>query len=367
MHPRLIVLGGFLGAGKTTTLVALAKRFVDAGQRVGIITNDQAENLVDTGIFRAAGLQAAEVAGGCFCCRFDDFTTRADELLRRVRPDVLLAEPVGSCTDIVATVLNPLRTLFPDRFDVAPYVVLVDPIRALKVLGRTERVPLSERVTYIYRMQQQEADAIALTKIDLLSPAERRTIDKLVQQQFPGRPLLGVSAVTGEGMDELAACIGSAETRGAALADLDYDIYAAGEAELGWLNESLQLVRDEPLPLDDSLLALGRILRDGCERAHVEVAHGKLMLVADDRHAVVNLVGEGTEPRLSLSGRHASRELTLTLNLRVQTSPETLRQVADASVLQWSVQLHIAISRRSQQSFSPGRPVPTHRIADVAS
>ncbi|MEQ1907742.1 MAG: GTP-binding protein [Vicinamibacterales bacterium] len=363
MRPRVIFAGGFLGAGKTTTLVALAQRFVAAGQRVGIITNDQAENLVDTGIFRAAGLQAVEVAGGCFCCRFDDFTARADELLQRVRPDVLLAEPVGSCTDIVATVLNPLRTLFPNRFEVAPYVVLVDPIRALKVLGRTERVSLSERVTYIYRMQQQEADAIALTKIDLLSASERQTIEGLVRQQFPGRPILGISAVTGEGMDELAACMGSAETRGAALEDLDYDVYAAGEAELGWLNETLRLTCDEPLPLDGSLLALGRLLQEGCERAHVEIAHGKAMLAADDRRTIVNLVGEGTAPRLSRSCEHASRELELTLNLRVQTSPETLTQIAGASVLHWAEQLRLTISSRSQKSFSPGRPVPTHRIS----
>src|SRR4051812_1403922 len=158
MSTHLVLVGGFLGAGKTTTLLRLAQQFVAERKRVAIITNDQADQLVDTDTFRAAGLDAAEVAGGCFCCRFDDFVARADSLASDVRPDVILAEPVGSCTDIVATVINPLRRLYPGRFSISGYAVVVDPVRALKVLGKTEPVGLSERITYIYRMQQDEAD-----------------------------------------------------------------------------------------------------------------------------------------------------------------------------------------------------------------
>ena len=44
----LAVLGGFLGSGKTTTLLRLARHYTAAGRSVGIVTNDQAENLVDS-------------------------------------------------------------------------------------------------------------------------------------------------------------------------------------------------------------------------------------------------------------------------------------------------------------------------------
>ena len=64
---RMILVGGFLGAGKTTLLVRAARRLVEQGKRVGLITNDQAANLVDTGILRQDGLDVGEVAGGCFC------------------------------------------------------------------------------------------------------------------------------------------------------------------------------------------------------------------------------------------------------------------------------------------------------------
>src|SRR3972149_1969788 len=108
---RLILVGGFLGAGKTTLLARAARRLVGQCKRVGLITNDQAANLVDTRILQQSGFGVAEVAGGCFCCRFNDFVAASDRLLNELRPDVLFAEPVGSCTDLSATGLQTLKEL----------------------------------------------------------------------------------------------------------------------------------------------------------------------------------------------------------------------------------------------------------------
>lgn len=43
-----VIIGGFLGAGKTTLITALSALLQEKGRRVGIITNDQASGLVDT-------------------------------------------------------------------------------------------------------------------------------------------------------------------------------------------------------------------------------------------------------------------------------------------------------------------------------
>src|SRR5215470_18071755 len=111
---RFVMVGGFLGAGKTTALARLARFYTDRGQRVGLVTNDQAADLVDTSSLRSQGLAVEEVAGACFCCRFDDLVGRVSQLQKDQRPDVLLAEPVGSCTDLVATVVQPLKDLYGD-------------------------------------------------------------------------------------------------------------------------------------------------------------------------------------------------------------------------------------------------------------
>ena len=126
MATRIAIIGGFLGAGKTTLLTKLATDLTKAGKHVGIITNDQGEALVDTQYTRAVGLNVAEVLRGCFCCHFNDLLLSARGLISEQRPDLILAEPVGSCTDLLATVVAPLKIMYPEEFEVAPLMVLVD-------------------------------------------------------------------------------------------------------------------------------------------------------------------------------------------------------------------------------------------------
>src|SRR5262249_27717494 len=86
---RFVMVGGFLGAGKTTTIVRLARHYRAQGKRVGVVTNDQAHDLVDTNALRAQGLAVEEVPGACFCCRFDDLVGRVGALQTSERPDVI--------------------------------------------------------------------------------------------------------------------------------------------------------------------------------------------------------------------------------------------------------------------------------------
>src|SRR5262249_54051058 len=134
-RPLLVLVGGFLGAGKTTLLLQAAARLRAAGHRVAMITNDQGGALVDTRLASASGTEVQEIVGGCFCCRFSDLVT-AIERLRAHDPEFILAEPVGSCIDISATVLQPMRQFHGDQYRLAPFTVLVDPHRARQLLAK---------------------------------------------------------------------------------------------------------------------------------------------------------------------------------------------------------------------------------------
>src|SRR5436309_2254312 len=200
---RFIMIGGFLGAGKTTTLARLAKHYQSQGRRVGLVTNDQAQNLVDTNSLRAQGLTVEEVPGACFCCRFDDLVDKIGSLQESERPDLILAEPVGSCTDLVATVIQPMKDLYGTRFEVAPYAVLFKPSHGRKILGGDEDAGFSPKAAYIFRKQLEEADAIVLNRVDELALAAVQELSELVARQYPQVPLLRVSAKTGAGFDAL--------------------------------------------------------------------------------------------------------------------------------------------------------------------
>src|SRR5262249_45263179 len=225
------MVGGFLGAGKTTTLARLARYYLGRGQRVGVVTNDQAEDLVDTHNLRAQGLPVGEVAGACFCCRFDELMGKVDLLKKSDRPDVILAEPVGSCTDLVATVVQPLKDLYGQRFAVAPYAVVFKPAHGLRILRGEPDAGFSPKAAYIFRKQLEEADAILLNRIDELTPEAVEELAGLVAAQYPGVPVLRVSAKTGQGFEAITELLDQQGRFGQRILDIDYDVYAEGEAE----------------------------------------------------------------------------------------------------------------------------------------
>ena len=78
--------------------------------------------------------------------------------------DVILAEPVGSCTDLVATVVQPIKDLYGGQLEVAPYAVLFKPSHGLKILRNEKAGGFSPKAAYIFRKQLEEADAILVNR-----------------------------------------------------------------------------------------------------------------------------------------------------------------------------------------------------------
>lgn len=360
---RFIMVGGFLGAGKTTTLARLANYYQQRGQRVGIVTNDQAQDLVDTTSLRSQGFPVEEVPGACFCCRFDDLVQQMGRLQSSQRPEVILAEPVGSCTDLVATVVQPMRDLFQTRFEVAPYPVLFKPSHGMKILKGDKASGFSPKAAYIFRKQLEEADAIVLNRIDELSPQSLEELVALVEHAFPGTPLLRMSAKTGQGLDQLLALLDQEGNFGRKILDIDYDIYAEGEAELGWLNATYQVEASSPFPLDDLLLQILHRLQHSLTDPTAEIAHLKAIGLGETSFAVANLVATGLTPELSLPSRAQVRTLELIVNARVAMDPATLELLVRQLVPEVCSSYAASARLGTLQSFRPGRPTPTHRYA----
>ena len=61
---RFMVMSGFLGAGKTTTMIALGEHMNKTYGKVGIIANDLGANLVDTNLTQTSGCTVEEIASG---------------------------------------------------------------------------------------------------------------------------------------------------------------------------------------------------------------------------------------------------------------------------------------------------------------
>lgn len=351
MSTLVCLIGGFLGAGKTTLLAAAARRLLAAGRRVAVITNDQAPELVDSALLRHAGLPVGEVPGACLCCAYGDFLARLRALAAEHRPEVVLAEPVGSCVDLAATVLRPLAREGAG-WRIAPLTVCVDP--AAWRAGELGALPPD--TLYIVRQQVAEADLLLLTKDDACDPRLVELAAAGVTARNPAAPWFRVSARSGSGLDDWLAALARGEGGGRRI-EVDYETYAAGEAALGWLNASVAL-RGET----DWVGFLERFAADlvqHCRAAGAAPAHLKLWLTAGSLAAVANAVAGRERPEVRRLAEGHAEAAQLIINARVALAPERLR-AAVARTLEG----HAAVVGRlgGLRAFSPARPVPQHRL-----
>jgi G3E family GTPase len=361
------MIGGFLGAGKTTAVAQLAAALRARGQRVGLITNDQGSGLVDTSVLRARGFATEEIPGGCFCCRFNSLVDAADKLTTATRPEVFIAEPVGSCTDLVATVTYPLRRIYGDRFVIAPLSVLIDPQRALRVLGLAEGSAFSDKVLYIYRKQLEEADLIVINKCDTLAPDELTRLRDALRREYPHAEIIAVSARRGDGLGQWFSRLLSLDQVARQVMNVDYEAYADGEALLGWLNATVLLTASRDFDANAVLATLARDLQARLAAAKGEVAHLKMTFSPDgglNDLAAVNLVRSDFVPELGLHLDQPVSAGQLILNLRAEAAPEVLKAAVEAALPALCGAFPQLTARIDHlEHFRPGKPQPTHRVA----
>lgn len=367
---RYIMIGGFLGAGKTTAVGKLAQRLADQGFRVGLITNDQGRNLVDTAMLRSQGFATEEIPGGCFCCRFNSLVDAAQKLTASTRPEVFIAEPVGSCTDLVATVTYPLRRLYGDDFTVAPVSVLVDPIRAERVFGLAQGGTFSEKVLYIYGKQIEEADLIVISKCDLLDAKRLEALRQAIAAKYPKKETLTVSSRAGTNLDTWFDRLTTEQQPGGKAMEVDYQVYADGEALLGWLNATVQLAAQKPFAAEEFLKQLATHIQKRLTAHEAEVAHLKMTLSPDGNVAgeiaAVNLVRNDFVPELSYQLEEPVQGGQLIINLRAEAAPDVLgtavREGLAAAAKKYP---GLTATLDHLEHFRPGKPTPTHRVENL--
>jgi G3E family GTPase len=361
---KFVALSGFLGAGKTTTLIKTARALEQQGRRVAVVTNDQGSDLVDTQLVRSALDRVAQVTGGCFCCRFEDLLTVVEALLANDAADTVIAEAVGSCTDLQATVVRPLRKYYGSQFSIAPLTTIVDPGR-LRAFGSAARrgEPESD-LSYLFGKQLAEADVIAINKADLLAASD---LDRLVAEltlNYPQRQVLPYSAKTGAGLDALLQAWNGTASWTDDL-DIDYDRYAAAEAQLAWLNLQLDLRAKDTAGFDPALwctAALEHLARN-VQRAGAEIGHAKVAITTSAGLTKASVTDAGAHPVLDSSQTDRASSGEATVNARVACEPADLDSWVIAAIEHANAAAGVSSTlKQDSAAFKPGYPTPQHRI-----
>ena len=353
----MILVGGFLGAGKTTLLSKSALQLMNRGAKTGLIINDQAPELVDSVLLLSNGLNVEELSGSCFCCNFNGFMDIVKKINADPDVDFIIAEPVGSCTDLSATIVQPLKQYLSGNIALAPLSVLADPGRLTSILDRGD-AGLHEDAAYIFRKQLEESDIIVITKIDLLSKKQLNDLVDKVKKSYPDSDVMALSAITGEGIDAWLDEVIRRNDSGKKLVEVDYDIYAHGEAVLGWLNGTV-IVKGGPTDWDKFL---NDFMNDLCARFEKEalpIGHVKAIMEHQCNVMVANFTGEkGT---LTVRGAVGIGNMCkLIINARVETTPENLDAIVRTTLNKHTT--GCTCTEVAWKFLQPGYPTPTYRF-----
>jgi len=314
---KIHLLSGFLGAGKTTAIEQASQYLQKQNIPIAVITNDQGDRLVDGSRFLHLGVPSREVSGGCLCCNFNTLEENIGLLTTATRPTMVFAEAVGSCTDLIATVLKPLLDQHPE------WQPTISVLADAQLLDASIHDPT---IRYIYQKQLEEAQVLMITRGEGF-PGQWK---KEVRARFPGKTILFHNSYKEADIIRWLDTLESLPPRPALPSlDIDYDVYAEGEARLAWL--------DQELAVDSEQAAnhLVTALHDKLEKENFPVRRLKFW----------------------------QTPTTLLINARVQTDRLTLMQIVADAIAETTTLYQCDIRTITYNCFQPTYPKPQHRIA----
>lgn len=167
------IITGFLGAGKTTTILNLLAGKEEAAPWA-VLVNEFGEIGIDGAILSASGVAVKEVPGGCICCVAGlPMQVALNQLIRNVRPTRILIEPTGLAhlSQLIATLTS---EQFAETLDVRATIALLD-ARKLADARYTSHE--------IFNDQLRHADVILANKSELYGEEDRARMQQWLQSQ----------------------------------------------------------------------------------------------------------------------------------------------------------------------------------------
>jgi G3E family GTPase len=245
---KFAVFSGFLGSGKTTSMIAIANCLEKGGVKTALISNDLgASNLVD-GLYTAQNCCCSgTIAGGCICYKTEELVARIKRFTDVEGAKLVISDIPGCGVGALDHVYFKLSREYPGEFSLAPFTVICDPLRLRAIMPGEKRLRLPKEMDYLFRTQLLEADAIVLNKIDTVSEEERNACEAFLKETYPGIPVFAVCAKSGEGISGLAEYIFANKAR---LAEVDTGYggaeFIAAESKLSWYDRRFYLKADKP-------------------------------------------------------------------------------------------------------------------------
>jgi G3E family GTPase len=352
---KIFLIGGFLGSGKTTAIAAACRLLMERGRKVGVITNDQGEQQVDTLTMTKLGIPAREVAGSCFCCNYNQFDAHVRSLEIENLPEIIFAESVGTCTDLAATIVLPLAKFRPE---VEVVICIFADAAFLASLLEGSAVFVDESVRYIYKKQLEEADLIVINKSDLITASQKEMIGEMLAEEYDSKPHVFQNSNDKEDINKWLSRMEEMKTSGVVL-DIDYNTYGEGEARMAWLDKKL-VIEDEEGRASEVVRKIMEAIFRRISEERLLIGHLKFFVDSGNWSKKISFTASSND-FYRFTADPADR-IDLLINARVQTDPRRLTQIVD-DVIENMTAAGRSLTSGPWAAFVPGFPRPTHRMA----
>ena len=174
----VLVVSGFLGAGKTTLVRHLLHDAQRTGVRAAVISNEFGALGIDKALLGEGEEAYVEIEGGCVCCQLSDTLLDTLQMLReRVCPDRIIVETSG-----VALPFDTQLNLWRE-----PVSAWVDDDMAVVVVN-AEQLMEGRDLEGTFEDQVSSADLLLLNKIDLIPPEALGRVEAILHTLAPDTP-----------------------------------------------------------------------------------------------------------------------------------------------------------------------------------
>lgn len=352
---KYAIISGFLGAGKTTSMITFAQVVNQSGGKAAILANDLgAKDIVDAAYTSTTGILTGQIAGDCICYQHEVLVSKLRGLAAE-GADIIFSDIPGCGIGALEHVYLQLGEREPGEFDLLPFTCVVDPrLLRLAIRGRDDGT-IPKEMQFLLRAQMAEAELIVLNKTDLLEQEEQERQLAFLRAQYSDTPVMAMSALTGDGVGEVLSYL-VAHRSAMEYRDIGYgsEAFLAAEQLLCWFNRRVFFETADGSAADFNLVA-GALFQDIGQRLQERgsnVPHLKLFAMGvngDFLKASMTGVGRPVEYGRKLQRRYAA--ISMMINARALSDSQEMAQVADEAIALIQTQFHLKSRTYFSESF----------------
>ncbi|AKB23729.1 Putative metal chaperone, involved in Zn homeostasis, GTPase of COG0523 family [Methanosarcina sp. MTP4] len=196
---KCMIIGGFLGSGKTTTIRKIIEHLGKQGEKTAIIVNEIGEIGIDGDTVSGPGVETREITNGCICCTLRiSMEHTIKSLMSEYRPDTIIIEPTGIA--FPRQIKGNIEKMNIPGLSFAPIVNIVD-------ASRISTNP--EHLQNFILNQIKESEVMAINKVDLVKRERLLEICTFLRKLNPKSRIFHFSAREGgDAFDTLLGIMG---------------------------------------------------------------------------------------------------------------------------------------------------------------